>query len=399
MRSNSKEIFSKACDLIPGGVNSPVRAFKSVGMPFPMIVQSGRGAVIRDVDSNEYIDYCMGWGSLILGHTDPKIVEAATRQMAMGSSFGITTELEIKMAEILTKLIPSVEKSRLVSTGTEAAMTAVRLARGFTEKKKVIQFANHYHGHSDALLLKSKGVMNQDTICLGFNDFAGVQNFFRNDPRAKEVACVILEPVAANAGVILPERGFLEMLREETRRAGALLIFDEVITGFRVGLHGAQGFYRIDPDLSCFGKIMGGGFPIAAVGGKKEILDALAPIGEVYQAGTLSGNPVAVAAGLAALEEIEKKGFYEELERKTNLLTEPIRKALEGTNIRLIQSGSMFSIHCERALFNELFMFLFKEGIYIPPSSMEAWFLSAAHTQAQIQFTADKILQFLSLVL
>lgn len=426
-RPRSETLYKKACLLIPGGVNSPVRSFKDVRLSPPMIVESGSGAIVRDVDGKEYIDYCMSWGALILGHAHPVIVDAAVAQMQRGSSFGIATFLEIEMAEKIASFIPSIEKTRLVSSGTEATMTAMRLARGYTEKPKILKFSGHYHGHSDALLIQagsgvaslnpiatSKGVNSAviaDTLCLPFNDFHAVRSFFRTDPRADRVAAVILEPVTGNMGVVLPETGFLEMLREETARVGALLIFDEVITGFRVGLQGAQGLFGIDPDLTCLGKVMGGGFPAAAVGGKQKILDCLAPLGQVYQAGTLSGNPVAVAAGLAALRTAEKPGFYADLEQKANRITHPVQEAIRAKNLNACvnQCGSMFSLFfgvpkvtckedlakLDQELFVRLFRFLFNQGIYLPPSSHEAWFISSAHTEAQLDFTAKKIVDFI----
>jgi glutamate-1-semialdehyde 2,1-aminomutase len=307
-------------------------------------------------------------------------------------------------------------------------MTAMRLARGYTEKPKIMKFSGHYHGHSDALLIQagsgvaslnpiatSKGVNLStlaDTLCFPFNDFQAVRSFFRTDSRAGAIAAVILEPVTGNMGVVLPDPGFLEMLREETARVGALLIFDEVITGFRVGLSGVQGLFGIDPDISCFGKVIGGGFPIAAVGGKKEILDGLAPLGQVYQGGTLSGNPVAVAAGLMALRAVETPGFYEALEKKANRLTGPVKEAIrekKNLNACLNQCGSMFSlffgisevkskedlVKLDQGLFAHLFRTLFDKGIYLPPSSHEAWFVSSAHTEAQLDFTAERIVDFI----
>ena len=319
MRPRSQEIYDQACSLIPGGVNSPARSFKGLGIA-PMIVASGKEDLIWDVDGKEYIDYCGSWGSLILGHAEPNVVKAACQQMAKGSSFGISTEIEQKMAAKIVSLIPSVEKIRFVNSGTEATMTAMRLARGFTERPKIIKFTGHYHGHSDALLVQagsgvavinpiatSKGVNLStiaDTLCFPFNGFDTIRSFFKTNPIASQVAGVILEPITGNMGVVLPEPGFLEMLREETARIGALLIFDEVITGFRVGLTGVQGLYGIDPDLTCLGKIIGGGFPVAAVGGKAKILDHLAPLGQIYQAGTLSGNPVAMCVGLETIQQI-----------------------------------------------------------------------------------------------
>lgn len=425
MRKNSETIFKNSCNVIPGGVNSPVRSFKYVGISPPLIVESGFGDTIRDVDGKEYIDYCCSWGALILGHAHPAIVKAVQEQMAKGSSFGIATEIEEKIAKKIVDTLPSVDKIRFVNSGTEATMTAMRLARGFTKRSKIIKFSGHYHGHSDSLLIQagsgvshlnpmatSKGVnlsVIADTICLPFNDFLALRSFFRTHPFASDVAAVILEPITGNMGTVLPEPRFLEMLREETKRVGALLIFDEVITGFRVGLQGAQGLFNIDPDLTCLGKVIGGGFPVAAVGGKKEIMDHLAPLGEVYQAGTLSGNPVAMRAGLETLHRINTPSFYTNLQRKTERLTRPIREILDFQNGCLQECGSMFSLffglkkvksredlkQLDEERFVRLFQYLFERGIYIPPSPHEAWFLSEAHTDAHIDYTIDCLRDFL----
>lgn len=427
MRKNSEAIFARACSVIPGGVNSPVRSFKAMGLSPPLIVESGSGDLIRDIDGREYIDYCGSWGALILGHADSSIVKAAQEQMAKGSTFGIATEIEERIARKIVDLIPSVEKLRFVCSGTEAGMTVMRLARGYTERPKIVKFTGHYHGHTDSLLIQagsgvayinplatSKGVnlsVIADTICLPFNDFHAIRSFFRTNPSAAQVAAVILEPITGNMGTILPEPGFLEMLREETEKIGALLIFDEVITGFRVGLKGAQGLYGIDPDLTCFGKIIGGGFPVAAVGGKAKILDCLAPLGQVYQAGTLSGNPVAMRAGYETLSIVEMPGFYEKLQEKTDRITSPIEEVLVKKDIPacLQKCGSMFSIFfglkkaaskedlkkLDEAMFVRLFRYLFDRGIYIPPSSHEAWFISSAHTQAHLDYTAACIKSFI----
>lgn len=426
MRTKSEAIYLKACSVIPAGVNSPARAFKGLGIS-PMIVESGSGDTIRDADGNEYIDYCGSWGSLILGHAQPEIVRAASMQMAKGSSFGISTEVEQQIASKIAALVPSVEKIRFVNSGTEATMTAMRLARGYTERPKIIKFTGHYHGHSDSLLVQagsgvtsinplatSKGVNAStiaDTLCFPFNAIQELRSFFRTSPLAGQIAAVILEPITGNMGVVLPEKGFLEMLQEETARIGALLIFDEVITGFRIGLTGAQGLYGIDPDLSCFGKVIGGGFPVAAIGGKAKILDHLAPLGQVYQAGTLSGNPVAMRAGLETLRLIEAKGFYEKLLEKTERLTRPIQEALtkKKANACLQQAGSMFNlffgvklVRCkedlkmlDQELFALFFRTLFEQGIYISPSAYEAWFMSSVHTDDHIDYTAKCICEFI----
>lgn len=415
MRKHSEAIYARSCQVMPGGVNSPVRSFKAIGMP-PMIVESGKGDTIRDADGNRYIDFCLSWGPLILGHAHPDVVRAACSQMEKGSSFGIATEVEEQLASKIVQLVPSIEKIRFVNSGTEATMTALRLARGFTERPKIIKFTGHYHGHSDGLLIQagsgvasinpiatSKGVNAStiaDTLCFPFNDFNAIRSFFRTSPMASQVAAVIVEPVAGNMGVVAPEPGFLELLREETERAGALLIFDEVITGFRVALRGAQGLFGIEPDLTCFGKVIGGGFPVAAVGGKAKIMDCLAPLGQVYQAGTLSGNPVAMRAGLETLRLIEAPGFYDRLLEKTNRFLAPIREAIVRKRAAACvqQVGSMFTlflgtdrIRCKEDLkkldeprFSKFFRTLFQEGIYIPPSSNEAWFISSAHTDEHL---------------
>ncbi len=427
MRPKSSDIFSQSCTTIPGGVNSPARSFKGVDVSPPLIVESGQADTIYDVDGHSYIDYCCSWGALILGHAHPKVVTAAQKQMQKGSSFGIATPIENEMAQKVTKLMPNIEKIRFVSSGTEATMTAIRLARGFSGKSKIIKFAGHYHGHADPFLIQagsgvtninaastSKGVPTNvitDTICLPFNDTLTLRSFFMNDPRASDIAAIILEPIAGNMGVVLPEIGFLDLLEKEARQAGALLIFDEVMTGFRVGLQGAQGLYKISPDLSCLGKVVGGGFPAAAVGGKKKIMDCLAPIGEVYQAGTLSGNPVAMQAGFATLSIIEEPLFFENLNLKANRLTQPILEIIKKRNIHasLQQCGSMFSIFfgvtkvkskedlksIDQKKFNQFFRYLFERGIYIPPSAEEAWFVSSAHTDEHLDYTLNCILDFL----
>lgn len=425
-RHRSEEIYTRACNVIPGGVNSPVRSFRHLRMT-PLIVESGAGDKLRDVDGNEYIDYCCSWGSLILGHAHPQIVQGVCEQVAKGSSFGIATEIEMRIASKIVDLLPSVEKLRFVSSGTEATMTAMRLARGYTERPKIVKFTGHYHGHSDSLLIQagsgvaslnplatSKGVnlgVIADTICFPFNDFEKVRSFFRENPLAHQVAGVILEPVTGNMGVVPPEPGFLEMLREETARVGALLIFDEVITGFRVGLTGAQGLFGIDPDLTCLGKVIGGGFPVAAVGGKAKILDCIAPLGQVYQAGTLSGNPVAMRAGLETLALIEQKNFYENLKKKADQFTQPIQEVLKRKNANacLQQVGSMFNLFfglkkvtskedlraMDEERFIQFFKYLFARGIYISPHSHEAWFMSAVHLDEDIDYTVNSIIHFI----
>lgn len=425
-RVRSEEIYKRSCGVFPGGVNSPTRAFRNLGMT-PMIVSSGAGDRIWDADGQSYIDYCGSWGALILGHAHPRVVQAACEQIGKGSSFGITVEAEERLAAQIISSVPTIEKLRFVTSGTEATMTAIRLARGYTGRPKIIKFSGHYHGHSDSLLARagsgalmlnatstSKGVTPgtiADTICLNFNDASQIRTFFRESPLAAEVAAVILEPIAGNMGVVLPEPGFLQLLREETKRVGALLIFDEVITGFRVGLPGAQGLYSIRPDLSCFGKIIGGGFLVAAVGGRADIMDCLAPIGEVYQAGTLAGNPVAMVAGIEVIQCLKEPHFYETLKEKTNRLTGPIRSALLRLNRNgcIQQAGSMFTlfigprqvlssddlVSLDSERFARLFRYLFEKGIYIPPAQQEAWFVSSAHSDENIDTTAECVVHFI----
>ena len=398
-----KEIYERSCQVIPGGVNSPVRAFKKVGGT-PLIVTSGAGEMIRDADGREYIDYCGSWGAAIMGHAHPEISTAAIQQIHHGSSFGIATEIEEKMARRVVSLMPNVEKVRFVSSGTEATMTAIRLARGFTGRSKIVKFIGCYHGHSDGLLVQAgSGALDlqvgglpqgavQDTICLPFNDEEAVRTLFAD--QGEEIAALIVEPIPANMGVTLPKAGFLEALREVTQQVNAVLIFDEVITGFRVALGGAQELYGIKPDLTCLGKAVGGGFPVAAVGGKREIMDLLAPLGTVYQAGTLSGNPVAMAAGLAALTCIQQPHFYQKLEEKTRRLTDPIRGALPKS-CSLVQAGSMFTLFFETAeQFAHFFHYLLKEGVYIPPYQQEAWFVSSAHREETLERSATLITRF-----
>ncbi|MCH9626623.1 MAG: Glutamate-1-semialdehyde 2,1-aminomutase [Chlamydiales bacterium] len=419
----SQEIYHASCQFIPGGVNSPVRAFPGLNQT-PLVVQSGQGDTILDVDGTTYIDFCCSWGALIHGHAHPAIVEVAQRQVAKGSSFGITTEVEAKLAHLITESVPSVEKVRFVSSGTEATMSAARLARGFTKRDLLLKFAGHYHGHADSFLIQagsgaahlasSAGVPEdfvKHTLCLPYNDFDACREVFQT--YGERIAGLILEPIAANMGVIMPKEGFLEMLREETQKVGALLIFDEVITGFRVALGGAQELYGIEPDLTCFGKIVGGGFPAAAFGGKAEIMDHLAPIGAVYQAGTLSGNPVAMEAGLQALKLCAAPGFYQTLQEKTDSLTAPIRAVIEegGLKMRLHQVGSLFTLffgghpihtiedvkRCDQTAFVRFFQALYEQGIYVSPSQFEANFLSSAHSDTSLNYTRECMVEWLSI--
>lgn len=425
MGKKSEEIYQKLCEVIPGGANSPVRAFKEVGGN-PLIVEKGIADCIYDVDGRKYIDYCGSWGALIHGHAHPKIVESACNQVRNGSTFGISTEIEEKLARKIIQHMPSIEKIRFVSSGTEATMSVLRLARGYTKKDLIVKFSGNYHGHADFLLVQagsgvsvlpsssSSGIPQdivRQTISLPYNDIDACLKFFSLPEYRNKIAAVILEPIAGNMGVVPAKIEFLKVLREESKKIGALLIFDEVITGFRVSLGGAQLLNHIVPDLTCLGKIIGGGFPAAAFGGKKEIMDSLAPLGSVYQAGTLSGNPVAMHAGFTALELLEQPGFYEELERKTAIITEPVRRLIQEKQIDgcLQQVGSMFTLFfgsksidngedakkVDLKKYAQFFHFLLEEGIYIPPSQNEAWFVSHVHTDEHLLKTRDIVLEFL----
>ena len=413
--SKSKKIFENAREVIAGGVNSPVRAFVGLGID-PLIVEKGEGDTITDVEGRVFIDFCMSWGALLHGHAHPEIVERVIRRLKGGSSFGIATPIEEKLARKIVEGIPGIEKLRFVSSGTEATMSAVRLARGYTSRSLVIKFNGNYHGHSDGFLVQagssvsssSDGVpldIVKHTLSLPYND---IETFKK--AMSSSVAAVIVEPIAANMGVTLATQEFLKALREETKRVGAVLIFDEVITGFRVGYQGAQGMYGIDPDLSCFGKIIGGGFPAAAFGGKKEIMECLSPTGQVFQAGTLSGNPVAMEGGLATLDLIEE-GFYSELKRKGDVIVNPVRKALQEKGIDgcIQDTVGMFTLfwgpkqvisfedlkELDKDRFNQYFRFMLERGIYVSPSPYEACFLSSAHTEEHLEKTRDAILEFI----
>lgn len=422
-REKSKSLYEQATQLFPGGVNSPVRVFSNLEMT-PLVVESARGDLLFDADGNQYIDFCLSFGALILGHAHPTVTKALMEQIERGSSYCTLTEYEIKLALKIVRHFPSMEKIRFVSSGTEATMTAIRLARGYTGKKKIVKFNGNYHGHSDQLLVQagsgvtllpqatSKGVPQEvieHTISLPYNDSAALKKLFQEQ---RDIAAVILEPICGNSGVILSTQEFMETVREETRKQGAVLIMDEIITGFRVGLNGAQALYGIEPDMTCLGKIIGGGFPVAAFGGKKEIMNLLAPLGAVYQAGTLSGNPVAMVAGEAVLSEIEQKGFYEQLQSKADLLTLPIQQMIQQRELPvcLQKAGSMFSlffgchqVSCKEDLvaldqraFKDFFHYLFERGVYIPPSHYEAWFMSSSHTDAHLEQVKEHILDFLN---
>ncbi|RPH48979.1 MAG: glutamate-1-semialdehyde-2,1-aminomutase [Desulfobacteraceae bacterium] len=423
-RKNSNRLFLQARKLIPGGVNSPVRACKSVGSE-PLFIDRAEGCMVYDADGNGYIDYIGSWGPMILGHRHPAVVKAVNAALKKGTSFGAPTEPEIRLAEIIVEALPSVEMVRMVNSGTEAAMSAIRLARGFTGRDMIIKFDGCYHGHSDSLLVEagsgvatlgipgSPGVPESfvaGTLSLPYNDIKSVKEAMKKHGR--KVACIIVEPVAGNMGLVPPADGFLEALREVTEKSGSLLIFDEVMTGFRVAYGGAQSLYKIMPDLTCLGKIIGGGLPVGAYGGKREIMEQIAPCGPIYQAGTLSGNPLAMAAGIATLTRIKKPGFYDLLnERSEQLLTgltEAARKS--GMEVSAARVGSMLGLFftgcrvtdynsaktSDLNLFSAFYRNMLKEGIYLAPSQFEALFVSSAHTEKHIEKTieaADKVMR------
>lgn len=415
MNSNSQQLFEQSQCYIPGGVNSPVRAFRAVGGT-PIFFREGKGAHLWDVDGNRYIDYVGSWGPAILGHAHPEVISAVQAYAAKGLSFGAPTELELIMAERLVSLVPSIEQVRLVSSGTEATMSAIRLARGFTGRTKIIKFEGCYHGHGDALLVKagsgaltfghpsSSGVppeVASQTLVLPYNDSAALTTTFA--AMGHELACVIIEPIAGNMNFILPSKTFLAKLRELCTQYGAILIFDEVMTGFRVGLSGAQGYFGVTPDLTTLGKVIGGGMPVGAFGGRRDIMAHLAPLGGVYQAGTLSGNPVAVAAGLKTLELISQPGFFEHLSSLTQRLMDGLVVLAQerGIPFSAANLGGMFGIffskqppssysevmQVDRDRFNTFFHGMLKRGIYLAPSAYEAGFVSIAHTETDISAT------------
>ena len=413
----SRRFFESAKKYIPGGVNSPVRAFKSVKME-PLFISRGKGSKIYDVDGNEFIDYVCSWGPLILGHVPQGVLSEVKEVLERGSSFGAPTELEVEMARQVVEAVPSIDEVRMVSSGTEAVMSVIRLARGYTGRNKIIKFDGCYHGHSDSMLVAagsgvatlgipgSPGITEgaaEDTIILNYNDLESVEDVIKK--RHEEIACVILEPIAANMGVIPPKPEFLEGLRKITKEYGILLIFDEVITGFRVSYGGAQEFFGVTPDLTCLGKIIGGGFPVGAFGGRKEIMQHLAPVGPVYQAGTLSGNPVAMAAGLATLKILAKRDIYKKIEKKAAKLSEGLKKAAQdvGVDVYCTRVGSiscMFFTDTEVVDYKtaknsntEKYALYFKSmlenGIYLAPSQFEACFVCAAHSDEDIEKTIE----------
>ena len=415
--TKSKGLFERAKKSIPGGVNSPVRAFGSVGRT-PLFIKKAYGSTIVDEDNNQYIDYVCSWGPGILGHAHPQVVQAVQKACEKGLTYGAPTEKEIILAELIKECMPSMDLVRLVNSGTEAVMSAIRAARGYTGRDKIIKFKGCYHGHSDGLLVKagsaaltnavpdSAGVpmsYSQQTLVGSYNDEESVKILFEQYP--EDIAAIVVEPVAANMGVVLPKEGFLSFLREITQKYGALLIFDEVITGFRLGLGGAQGYYQIKPDLTTLGKIIGGGMPLAAYGGRKDIMERVAPLGPVYQAGTLSGNPIATTAGIETLKILmEKPEIYDIIAKHTKQLANTVREEGKG-KVTVNQIGSLMSIFfTEQEVVNydtavssdtnayaEYFAYMLEKGIYVAPSQFEAMFISAMHTQEEIVYTGRVI--------
>ena len=421
--TKSQSLYERALNIIPGGVNSPVRACKSVGAD-PLFIERGEGCMIYDADGNRYIDYIGSWGPLILGHRHPAVMEAIVSVLERGTSFGAPTDLEIQLAQMVIDAVDSVDVVRMVNSGTEATMSAIRLARGATGRDLVIKFDGCYHGHADTLLVAagsgvatlgipgSPGVpeaVAQHTISLPFNDKDAIEKVM--DEKGDKIACVIVEPVAGNMGMVPPANGFLETLRKLTQKHGAVLIFDEVMTGFRVAYGGAQSLYGIVPDLTCFGKVIGGGLPVGAYGGKKDIMSQIAPQGTIYQAGTLSGNPIAMTAGIATLEELKKDGVYESLEERSSRLVAGLANAAQkaGVAARVEHVGSMLGMFftdrdvasfedaktCDLELFSSFYQGMRQQGVYIAPSQFEVLFLSSAHADEHIDATANAAEQVL----
>lgn len=413
--SKSQQLYQEAVELIPGGVNSPVRAFKAVG-DFPVFIEKGEGSKLYDVDGNEYVDYICSWGPLLLGHQPASVTAAVQEALLKGSTYGAPTALEVEIAKLIVDAVPSVEMVRMVNSGTEATMSAIRLARGYTKRNKLVKFEGCYHGHADHLLIKagsgaltfgvpsSPGVpesIASETLTATYNDLESVKNLFAQYP--DQIAAVIVEPVAGNMGLVPPAEGFLAGLREITKEHGALLIFDEVISGFRASYGGAQKVYDIMPDLTCLGKIIGGGLPVGAYGGRKEIMEQVAPVGPVYQAGTLSGNPVAMAAGIATLKELAQLGVYEAVEAKAKALAAGLQAAAEeaGVKVAINQSASLLTVFftaekvdsyaaamkSDTSKFKVFFQSMLSQGIYLPPSQFECWFVSLAHNDADLAKT------------
>ena len=419
--------FKSFLERFPGGVNSPVRAFTGLGID-PLIIKKGQGDSFIDSKGNTYIDYCMSWGALLLGHAHQEVVSKATERLKDGSSFGLNTLEESYLAERISSVMPSIEKIRFVSSGTEATMTAVRLARGVSGRSIIVKFDGNYHGHSDLFLTRSgsgtlftsqdsfsSGVPKEvvaQTLSLPYNDVDAVRALLKDPKYASKIAAVIVEPIAANMGVVPATPDFIQSLFELTQKTGSLLIFDEVISGFRLGLNGAQGLFNVRPDLTCLGKIVGGGLPAAALGGRKDVMDFLAPKGDVYQAGTLAGNPLAMQAGLTTLECVLKDpDFYAKLTAKASVITDPVSAALKQKQLPacIQQVGGMFTLFwglkkvdsfdnlkgLNKVIFAKFFRFLLERGVYISPSPFEACFVSMAHTENHLKKTRDLILEFI----
>lgn len=424
-RPKCEEIYKKALEVTPGGVNSPIRAFLGLKMT-PVVAAKAKGAILEDVDGNSFIDFCCSWGALLHGHSPDFLIDGVKEQLEKGTSYGMTTEIEEKLAHLIVSHVPGVDKIRFVNSGTEAVMTAVRIARGYTEKDIVVKFNGNYHGHSDSFLLKGgSALMHQEdpeavqgvpgdlvkhTRSLPYNDVEVFKAFM--DDMGDQVAAVVVEGVPANMGVVLPKAEFLSAIRAETKKRGALLIIDEVITGFRIGgLGGASAHFGIDADLKTFGKIIGGGFPVGAIGGKREIMDSLAPIGGVFQAGTLSGNPISMRAGYESVRMALRDGFYEELDERAKNFTDRLENAIASSSMKMCMNriGSLFTIffgvdrvesredldHMDEELFNRCFYHCFSRGVLLAPSPFEANFISTAHSEEHLDFVASVLEEFI----
>lgn len=413
--TKSQELFKQAVEVIPGGVNSPVRAFKAVG-DFPVFIERGEGSKLYDVDGNEYVDFVCSWGPLLLGHKNENVTKAIGEAALKGSTYGAPTNSEIEIAQMIVDAVPSVDMVRMVNSGTEATMSAIRLARGYTKRNKLVKFEGCYHGHADHLLIKagsgaltfgvpsSPGVpesIASETLTATYNDLDSVKKLFEDYP--DQIAAIIVEPIAGNMGLVPPVEGFLEGLREITKENGTLLIFDEVISGFRASYNGAQKVLGVTPDLTCLGKIIGGGLPVGAYGGRKEIMMHVAPVGPVYQAGTLSGNPLAMAAGIATLKELQKPGVYEDVAARAKRLADGLKAAADkaGVTVHINNRASLMtvfftdqevnsykaSMSSDTAKYKVFFQSMLNQGIYLPPSQFECWFVSMAHTDEDIDKT------------